>query len=246
MAKVKKIALVTGATRGIGEATAKRLAAANYLVCINYRSYPDQAEKLAEEIYQTGGQAETICADISDETAVRAMFEKMDTLNGRLAALVNNAAINGGVCEAENLASTVLDQVFRTNVYGVWFCAREAVKRMKHTGGGGIVNVSSEAAKFGGTHLAHYAASKAAVNTFTLAFAREVAPHGIRVNAVSPGVIDTPIHDSSDDERMQKLKNSLPMGRMGLASEVADVIAWLLSSEAGYMSGAVVPVTGGR
>jgi NAD(P)-dependent dehydrogenase (short-subunit alcohol dehydrogenase family) len=136
--------------------------------------------------------------------------------------------------------------VFATNVFGSFLCSREAVKRMKENGGGNIVNVSSEAARFGGTNLAHYAASKAAINTFTIGFAREVAPYNIRVNAISPGVIDTEMHASSAPDRLANLMNSLPMKRMGNTHEVAELIYWLLSDTASYISGAMIPVTGAR
>lgn len=243
---MKKVALVTGGSRGIGAATVKLLAEQGYAVCINYHSAFEKAQTLAESINSNNGKAIAIKADMACETDIIKMFEQIDQELGPVSALVNNAGTNGGICEVENISAECLQNVFATNVFGTVFASREAIKRMKSIGGGSIVNISSEAAKFGGTKLAHYAASKAAINTFTIGFAREVAPFNIRANVVSPGVIDTDMHMQSPPERMQALKNSLPMNRMGTASEVAKTILWLLSSEASYLSGAIVPVTGAR
>src|SRR5262249_39817657 len=146
-----------------------------------------------DAIHEKGGEAMAVQADIGCEKDILRLFQEVDETLGPVTALVNNAGMNGGVCEVENISLEQLQTVFAANVFGTYIACREAVKRMKQGGGGSIVNVSSEAAKFGGTKLAHYAASKAAVNTFTIAFAREASAHQIRVNAVSPGVIDTDI-----------------------------------------------------
>jgi NAD(P)-dependent dehydrogenase (short-subunit alcohol dehydrogenase family) len=241
-----KIALITGGSRGIGAATALALAENGYAVCINYNNAKEQAQALVDTIKKNKGTAIAVQADMSSETAIVKMFQTVDKELGPISALVNNAGTNGGVSEVENITAAILETVFATNVYGTFYASREAVKRMKENGGGSIVNVTSEAAKFGGTQLAHYAASKAAVNTFTIGFAREVAPHNIRVNAVSPGVIDTDIHAGSTPERIANLIKSLPMKRMGKASEVADLIYWLVSDATSYLSGSIIPITGSR
>jgi len=243
---MKKVAIVTGASRGIGAATAQLLAAQGYAVCVNYCTAADKANDIVKAIKNNNGQAIAVQADMSSEQEIIKLFDIVDQQLGTVTALVNNAGTNGGICEVEQISSDRLEAVFATNVYGTFYACREAVKRMKKNGGGSIVNVSSEAAKFGGSKLAHYAASKAAINTFTIGFAREVAAHQIRVNAISPGVIDTEIHLQSTPDRIEALKNSLPMGRMGTTDEVAKAIAWLLSTEAAYLSGAIIPVTGAR
>ncbi|VVC76481.1 Glucose 1-dehydrogenase [Aquicella siphonis] len=242
---MKKIAIVTGASRGIGAATARHLAEQGYAVCVNYHSAKDKADELVQSIRDKNGEAIAVKADMGSEADILQLFAAVDQEWGPLTALVNNAGTNGGICEVENITAECLHTVFATNVYGTFLACREAVKRMK-AHGGAIVNVSSEAAKFGGNKLAHYAASKAAINTFTVGFAREVAPYGIRVNTVSPGVIDTEIHHASPPDRIANLLKTLPMGRMGSPEEVAEMIAWLLSEKASYVSGAVLPVTGSR
>jgi len=241
-----KIAIVTGASRGIGAATAKLLGQKGYAVCVNYMKSADKAEAVANSIVKLGGKAITVQANISKEKDILAMFELVDSEFGPVTALVNNAGNSGGFREVREITLEQLQSVFSVNVYGAFICAREAVKRMMQVGEGSIVNVSSEAGKFGGNSLTHYAASKAALNAFTVGFAREVAPYNIRVNAVSPGVIDTDAHNDITDERLATLKNSLPMGRMGSPEEVAETIVWLLSNKSSYISGAIVSVAGGR
>ncbi|EKD70275.1 MAG: short-chain dehydrogenase/reductase SDR [uncultured bacterium] len=243
---MKNVALVTGASKGIGAATAKLLAKQGYAVCVNYHHSKDNADNVVSQINTTGGHAISVKADMGCEKEIIVMFEKIDQKLGPVTALVNNAGTNGGICEVENISMDRLNQVFATNVYGTFIACREAIKRMKNNGGGSIVNVSSEAAKFGGNQITHYAASKAAINAFTIGFAREVAPFGIRVNAVSPGVIDTEMHHSSPPERIANLIKSLPMGRMGKTDEVAELIKWLISDESSYISGAIIPITGSR
>ncbi len=242
-----KTALVTGASRGIGAATAKLLGARGYAVAVNYRSERAKAEQVVSEIARAGGKAVAVQADMGVEADVLRLFDAVDRELGPLTALVNNAAVNirHGSGAVEEMPWENVDAVFRVNVLGVFAACREAVKRMK-AAGGGIVNVSSEAGKFGGNKMAHYAASKAALNTFTVAFAREAAAHGIRVNAVSPGIIDTDAHAGATPERLAALNASLPLGRMGSAEEVAKTIACLLSEEASYVSGGLLTVAGAR
>lgn len=239
-----KIALVTGASRGIGAAAAKQLAQQGYTVAINYRENQQQAQHVVDEIKRNGGQAITIQADVSNESDVIKLFQMMDEL-GTLNVLVNNAGITH-TCDVANLASSELEKVFATNVYSHFWCCREAIQRMQKNGGGSIVNITSEAARFGGNRITTYAASKAAINTFTIGLAREVAKDNIRVNAVSPGIIDTDMHRDIPAERLTAIKQTLPMGRMGSVDEVGATIAWLASDQASYLSGAIIPVTGAR
>lgn len=243
---MRKVALVTGASGGIGAETARVLAKQGYAVCVNYCSQKDRAESLVKEIVKEGGKAIALKADLSKEDEIKKLFTTIDQELGPITALVNNAGINGGKLPVEAITSACLQSVFATNVFGTFICCREAVKRMKAAGGGSIVNVSSEAGRFGGTQVAHYAASKAAINTFTIGFAREVAVDNIRVNAVSPGVIDTDIHLASGAKLDGQFINSLPMKRMGTPKEVAELISWLLSTSASYVSGAVIPISGAR
>jgi NAD(P)-dependent dehydrogenase (short-subunit alcohol dehydrogenase family) len=243
---MKQVAIITGASRGIGAATAQLLASKEYEVCVNYNKSKKHAEEIVETILGHGGKAFAVQADLSDEKNILDLFNQVDKKLGYVTALINNAGINGGLSLVEDITAERLHSVFSTNVFSTFFCCREAVKRMKKNGGGNIVNVASEAARFGGSQAAHYAASKAAINTFTIGFAREVAMDNIRVNAVSPGVIDTDIHALSSEERITQLMNTLPMKRMGTTNEVAELIAWLLSDAASYVSGAIIPITGSR
>ena len=221
---MQEIVLITGASRGIGAATARLAARRGYAVCINYRDRRKPAERLTNEINDAGGRAICVAADVSREAEVQRLFETIDTQLGRLTALVNNAA---------------------------FLCAREAIRRMsrKHGGtGGAIVNVSSMAARLGSPHeYIDYAASKGALDTMTTGLSREVAAEGIRVNAVRPGLIDTEMHASGGEPgRIERLKGSTPMQRGGTAEEVAHAILWLLSDEASYTTGAFIDVAGGR
>ncbi|OGT41559.1 MAG: hypothetical protein A3F42_04895 [Gammaproteobacteria bacterium RIFCSPHIGHO2_12_FULL_37_34] len=243
---MKKVAIITGASRGIGAATALLLAKNNYAVCINYHQSQLKADQIVHAIQQNDGVAIAIQANLACEQDVVRLFESVDQHFGPVSALINNAGTNGGICGVEHITTDRLQHVFATNVFGTFIACREAVKRMKKISGGNIINVSSEAARFGGTNLAHYAASKAAINTLTIGFAREVATYNIRVNTVSPGVIDTELHHSSPPERIENLLKTLPMGRMGKTQEVSELILWLLSDAASYISGAIIPITGAR
>ncbi len=244
---MKKVAIVTGASRGIGAATAKLLAKNGYAVCVNYQNSEKKAQEVVTEIKENGGEAIAIKADMSIEADIVSLFHTVEKTLGPVTALVNNAGINGGICKVEDLHSDCLESVFKTNVFGVFYACREALKHMKKLGkGGSIVNVSSEAARFGGNHMAHYAASKAALNTFTIAFAREAGLLGVKVNTVSPGIIDTDMYADTPNEKIELLKKSIPFGRMGNPIEVAESILWLLSDKASYLNGTIIPITGGR
>jgi NAD(P)-dependent dehydrogenase (short-subunit alcohol dehydrogenase family) len=243
-----KVAIVTGASRGIGAATARLLGARGYSVAVNYLRERAKAQGVADDICLKGGKAIAVQADMGVEADILRLFDTVDRDLGAVTALVNNAGLNRshGSGAVEEMPWELVESVFRVNVLGVFAACREAVKRMKTAGSGAVVNVSSEAGRFGGNKMAHYAASKAAINTFTVAFAREAAAHNIRVNAVSPGIIDTDAHSAATPERLAALRASLPLGRMGTPAEVAETVAWLLSDAASYVSGSLVSVAGAR
>lgn len=242
------VAIVTGGSRGIGAAIARLLAAHGYAVAVNYHTSAKAAQDVVDSILEKGGKAVAIQADMGREEDVCRLFAETDEKLGPVTALVNNAALNRthGSGAIEDMPWQLIDDIFRTNVYGVFIACREAIRRMKENGGGAIVNLSSEAARFGGNRMAHYAASKAAVATMTVALAREVAAYHIRANAVSPGVIETEAQNAASPERLAGLKASIPMGRMGSPEEVAEVVLWLLSDKASYVSGACLPINGAR
>lgn len=246
-----KTVLITGGSRGIGAATARLAAQAGYRVGISYRSARGAAEGVVNEIRRTGGQALAVQCDVADEGDIVAMFEAMDREYGRLDALVNNAGMLELQSRVEHMQAARLQRVFATNVTGSFICAREAITRMStlHGGqGGAIVNLSSIASRLGAPgEYVDYAASKAAIDIFTLGLAKEVAAEGIRVNAVRPGVIHTDIHASGGEPgRVERVKASVPMLRGGQAEEVAQAVLWLLSDQASYVAGAIIDVTGGR
>ncbi len=248
---MKKIILITGGSRGIGAATALLAAQRGYAVCISYVSNKSAADSVVNEIIAAGGKAQALHADVANETAVVHMFQRIDQTFGKLTALVNNAGIIDLHSRVEDMSAARLNKIFATNITGSFICAREAVKRMstKHGGeGGAIVNLSSAASRIGSPgEYVDYAASKGAIDTFTLGLSKEVAAEGIRVNAVRPGVIYTDIHASGGEPgRVDRVKSSVPMQRGGTAREVAQAIMWLLSDEASYSTGAIVDVTGGR
>jgi NAD(P)-dependent dehydrogenase (short-subunit alcohol dehydrogenase family) len=245
------ILVVTGGSRGIGAATVRLAAAEGYDVAINYRSRQAAAEAVAAAATAHGVRALTVQGDMAKEADVLRLFETVDEELGRPTALVNNAGIVGPVGRVEDAEASALRAVFELNVVGCFLCAREAIRRMstKRGGqGGAIVNLSSIAARMGSANLfVHYAASKAAVDGFTLGLAREVGSEGIRVNAVAPGLIDTEIHAPlGGDQRYPPIIESTPLGRVGTADEVAQAILWLLSDAASFVTGTVVEVGGGR
>lgn len=246
-----EVLIITGASRGIGAATARIAGRSGYVVCVNYLKNKAEAKQIVEEINADGGRALAVGADISREEEVVKLFCTVDDKLGKISALVNNAGILETQMRIEDMNAARLNRVFLTNVIGSFLCAREAVKRMstKNGGkGGAIVNVSSAAARLGSAgEYVDYAASKGAVDTFTRGLAQEVAEEGIRVNAVRPGVIDTDIHSSGGEPgRVERVKASIPMKRGGSAEEVAKAIMWLLSSESSYTTGSLLEVSGGR
>lgn len=240
-------AIVTGASRGIGAAIAKLLAKEGYAVAVNYASSKAEAEAVVAEIEREGGRALAVQADMGREEEVLRLFATVKAQLPPLAALVNNAAVNlrDGDGSVHDVSWQSAERVMLVNVVGAMIAAREALKAMKETGGG-IVNITSEAARFGGNRIAAYASSKAALATFTVGFAREAAAHRVRVNALSPAIIATDAHIHGGPERLKALESSIPLGRMGSPEEVAEAVAWLLSEKSSYISGAVIPISGGR
>ncbi|WP_395059178.1 SDR family oxidoreductase [Polaromonas sp.] len=245
------VVLITGASRGIGAATALLAARQGYAVAVNYTANSLAADEVVRQIRQGGGNAITVQADVADEAQVLAMFEKVDAKLGRLTALVNNAGVVDRTERVDGMSVARLKRMFDINVIGSMVCAREAVKRMstRYGGGGGaIVNVSSVAARLGApSQYVDYAAAKGAVDVFTIGLAKEVAGEGIRVNAVRPGIIDTDIHASGGlPDRARDLAPQVPMLRAGTAEEVAQSIVWLMGAESGYTTGALLDIAGGR
>lgn len=248
---MSQIVLITGASRGIGAATALQAARAGYAVAVNYTANSLAADEVVRQIRQGGGTAITVQADVAEESQVLAMFEKVDAKLGRLTALVNNAGVVDRTERVDAMSVARLKRMFDINVIGTMVCAREAVKRMstRYGGAGGaIVNVSSVAARLGGPgQYVDYAAAKGAVDTFTLGLAKEVATEGIRVNAVRPGIIETDIHASGGlPNRAHDMAPQVPMQRAGSADEVAQSIVWLLGSGSSYTTGALLDIAGGR
>ena len=245
------VLLVTGASRGIGAATALLAARQGWAVAVNYSQNATAAETIVQQIKAEGGQAVSIQADVGDEAQIKYLFTQVDTQLGRLTGFVNNAGVLDVAVRVDELSWERLERMMRINVIGAMFCAREAILRMstKHGGkGGSIVNLSSVAARVGAPgQYVDYAASKGAIDTFNLGLAKEVAAEGIRVNAVRPGIIDTDIHASGGiPDRAKTMAPMIPMLRPGSADEVAQTIVWLLSDSASYVTGANLDVTGGR
>ena len=246
-----KTLIVTGGSRGIGATTAKLAAQRGYAVCVNYLQDDVAAAEVVSAIQKDGGKAIAAQADVGVESDVVAMFEKVDRELSGLTALVNNAATLEPQMRLEQMDAARMQRMFSTNAIGPMLCAREAVRRMstKHGGSGGaIVNVSSGAARFGSPNeYVDYAATKGAIDTFTVGLAAEVAPEGIRVNGVRPGYIYTSMHAKGGEPgRVDRVKTMVPLQRGGQPEEVAAAILWLLSEEASFVTGSILDVSGGR
>ena len=246
-----KTLLLTGASRGIGAATALLAASQGWQVAVNYASNSLAADGVVRQIRAAGGVAIAVQADVSVEADVLRLFKTVDAKLGRLEALVNNAGVVDLAQRVDEMSMSRLSRMWATNITSCFICGREAVRRMstKHGGTGGvIVNVSSVASRLGSpAQYVDYAASKAAIDAFTLGLAKEVAAEGIRVNAVRPGIIDTDIHASGGDpDRASRMAAQLPMARAGTAQEVAQAIVWLLSDASSYTTGTLLDVAGGR
>jgi NAD(P)-dependent dehydrogenase (short-subunit alcohol dehydrogenase family) len=243
--------IVTGASRGIGAAIAKLAAERGFSVAVNFAKGANEAEEVVQHILSVGGRARAIHADVGREEEIVRLFETAERELGPIKALVNNAAITGGFARVDAVSAKALNQVMAVNVTGAILCAREAVRRMstlRGGSGGAIVNISSRAAHTGSAgEWVHYAASKGAIDSFTIGLAREVATEGIRVNAVAPGLIETGLHAANGaPDRLERLAATIPMQRPGSAIEVAEAVLWLLSSAASYTTGAILEVGGGR
>jgi len=248
---MKKIVVITGGSRGIGAATARLAAARGYAVCVNYLQNRAAATAVVDAIRAGGGQAIAVAADVAVEADVVRLFATVDAELGTLAALVNNAGVLERQMRVDEMDAARLNRILTANVTSAFLCAKEAIRRMSTAyggRGGAIVNLSSAAARLGAPgEYVDYAASKGAIDTFTLGLAREVAAEGIRVNAVRPGVIYTDIHARGGEPgRVDRIRDSVPMKRGGDPEEVANAIMWLLADEASYTTGAFIDVTGGR
>lgn len=245
-----KTLLITGGSRGIGAATALLAAQKGYQVCVNYLNNRDAALQVVDSINQQGGKAISLQADVSAEAEVIALFKAVDDF-GNLSALVNNVGILETQMQFKDMTTERLQRILTTNVLSAFLCTREAIRRMSTLqggSGGAIVNVSSLAARSGSPgEYVDYAASKGAIDTFTIGVAKEVAAEGIRVNAVRPAFIYTDIHASGGEAgRVDRIKGSIPMKRGGTAEEVAHAILWLLSDEASYATGTFIDLAGGK
>ena len=246
-----RVAIITGSSRGIGAATARVLASANYRVCVNFLSDDVAANAVVDALTAAGSKAIAVQADVSIETDVVHLFNTVDEQLGTVTALVNNVGIVRPQKRVEDMDADRINEVLRTNVTSAFLCCREAVKRMstvKGGQGGSIVNVSSAASRIGAAgEYVDYAASKGAIDSLTRGLSLEVAGEGIRVNCVRPGYIYTDIHaDGGEPGRVDRLADSIPMKRGGEPIEVANAIMWLLSDEASYITGTFVEASGGR
>jgi NAD(P)-dependent dehydrogenase (short-subunit alcohol dehydrogenase family) len=245
-----KVAIITGGSRGIGRATAIAAAARGFRICVGYASNEAAARAVVAAIEAKNGKAIAVKCDVGRESDILALFKAADEF-GTLGALINNAGIVGPTSRVDEMSAERITQMMAVNVTGSMLCAREAVKRMstRHGGKGGvIVNLSSVAAKLGSPNTyVDYAASKGAIDSFTIGLGHEVASEGIRVAAIRPGLIDTDIHASGGEpDRAHKLSHMVPMKRVGTADEIANAIVWLMSDEASYVTSAILDVSGGR
>ena len=246
-----RVLIVTGGGRGIGAACARLGAEHGYRVCVNYARNRDAAEAVARDMEAAAGRAIAVQADVADPREAGRLFETVDRELGTVSALINNAGVTGPLTPVEHIDPEALESLFAVNVYSLFWCCAEAVKRMstRHGGrGGAIVNVGSIAARYGGMPgMVPYAASKAAVDGFTLGLAKEVGREGIRVNCVRPGTTRTDILAPLGGEKViAQVAAATPLGRVGNAREIAQAVLWLLSDQASYVHGAIYDVSGGR
>jgi NAD(P)-dependent dehydrogenase (short-subunit alcohol dehydrogenase family) len=243
------VCIVTGGSRGIGAATARLAGQRGYKVVITYRERSDEAQRVVDAVAAAGGQALAVKGDVGQEADVVRAFQEADRL-GPLTLLVNNAGVVGSVGRLEDVVTgPMLEALFRTNVVGAFLAAREAVKRMstRHGGkGGSIINVSSGASQLGTPNVwIHYAATKGAMDTMTIGLAKEVAPDGIRVNAIRPGIIDTDLHAARPPGQLDRMRQAIPMQRLGTVDEIANAILWMASDECPYLTASFLDARGG-
>ena len=243
--------IVTGGSRGIGAAVSRLLGAHGYPVVVNFVKDETAAAEVVRDIVSAGGQAISVQGNVGREEDILRLFKTAERELGSIEGLVNNAGVTGGFARVQDVTASALADVLTINVSGAMLCAREAVRRMSTKSGGtggSIVNISSVAARTGAAgEWVHYAASKGAINSFTVGLAREVASEGIRVNAVAPGLIETGLHAANGaPDRLQRLESSIPMRRPGTAKEVAEGVLWLLSPAASYVTGSILEIGGGR
>jgi NAD(P)-dependent dehydrogenase (short-subunit alcohol dehydrogenase family) len=248
---MQPVMIVTGGSQGIGAAVARMAGACGYAVALTYQSNRALADAVVEDITRTSGRAIAVQTEMADEASVVALFRTVDETFGAVTVLVNNAGGPGPACTIENITAGILDQVLAVNVRAPFLLIREAVARMatdKGGAGGAIVNVSSRASEIGGAgEWVHYAASKGALDSLTIGAAKELAVRGIRVNAVSPGLIETGLHARAGlPDRLTRLVSGVPMGRVGSPEEVAEAVLWFASDAASYITGVIVPISGGR
>ena len=248
---MQQVMLVTGGSQGIGEAVARLAAARGYAVALTYQSNQALADTVVADIAAAGGKAIAVCAEMADEASILSLYRRVDETLGPVTALVNNAGTPGIMGKIDTVTTQTLDTVLAVNVRAPFLMIREAVSRMatdRGGAGGAIVNISSRAAELGGAgEWIHYAASKGALESLTIGASKELALRGIRVNAVSPGLIQTDLHARAGlPDRLTRLVGGVPMGRVGSTLEVATAVLWLLSAEASYITGVIVPISGGR
>lgn len=247
----RRVVIVTGGGRGIGAAVARLLVERGFPVVVNFVEHREAADLVVREIVARGGRAAAVQGDVAREEDVLRLFDLAEREFGAIGGLVNNAAVTGGFARVEAIDARAVERMLAVNVLGTMLCSREAVRRMslrRGGKGGAIVNISSLAARTGGAgEWVHYAASKGAIDSFTIGLAREVAEEGIRVNAVAPGLIETELHaENGEPGRLERLAPGIPMKRPGTAMEVAEGVVWLLSDAASYTTGTILEIGGGR